>query len=115
MIGDMRPVLTPDRAVQGLSITRTHINIDSDPFHTGSTSWPHRGRDQSLRRQMREYRTDAGGDGLRRLRLGVAQTDDAKDHGLVAEAVEGREIEIGWAASIEICSTLVAVSSGRNE
>jgi len=38
---------------------------------------------------------NAGGDGFRRLRLRVAHADDAKDHGLVAEAVESREIEIG--------------------
>jgi len=40
---------------------------------------------------VRECRADAGGDGLRRLRRGVAHAD----HGLVAEAVEGGEIEIG--------------------
>ena len=44
---------------------------------------------------MCESRTDAAGDGLRRLRLGVAHIDDAEDHGLVAEAVEGRQIEVG--------------------
>ena len=44
---------------------------------------------------MPEYCTDAGGDGHRRFRFGVAHIDDAKDHGFVAKAVEGREIEIG--------------------
>ena len=32
---------------------------------------------------------------VRRLRLGLAHADHAKDHGFVAEAVEGRKIEIG--------------------
>jgi hypothetical protein len=54
------------------------------------------GRDQPLRRQVGEGGTDAGGDGLGRLRLGVA--DDAEDHGLAAEAFEGCKIEVGWAA-----------------
>src|SRR5271166_4784930 len=51
--------------------------------------------DLPLRRKMRECGADAGGDGFRGLRLGVAHADDAEDHGLVAEAVEGGEIEIG--------------------
>jgi hypothetical protein len=38
---------------------------------------------------------DAGGDGLRRLRHGGAHADHAEDHGLVTEAVEGFQIEIG--------------------
>jgi len=41
-----------------------------------------------------ERSTDAGGNGLRRLALGVAHADHAEDHSLVAEVVEGREIEI---------------------
>ena len=53
------------------------------------------GRDQPLGRQVPQCCTDAGGDGLRRFRFGVAHIDDSKDHGLVAETVEGREIEIG--------------------
>jgi pimeloyl-ACP methyl ester carboxylesterase len=53
------------------------------------------GGEQPLRRQVREGRADAGGDGLRCLRLRVAHADDAEDHGLVAEAVDGGEIEIG--------------------
>jgi hypothetical protein len=54
------------------------------------------GRDQPLGRQMLEGRADAGGDGLGCLGLGVAaHADRAKDHGLVAEPVEGREIEVG--------------------
>ena len=47
------------------------------------------GRDQRFGRQVLERRADAGGDRLRRFRLGVAHADDAEDHGLVAEAVEG--------------------------
>ena len=57
-------------------------------------------------RQVFECRADAGGDGLRRFRRGIVHADDAEDHGLVVEVVEGREIEI--------CSTVEAVSSGRN-
>src|SRR5215469_6610909 len=53
------------------------------------------GGDQPFRRQVLECRTDTGGDGLGRFRLGVAHADHAKDHGLVAEPVEGLEIEIG--------------------
>ena len=50
----------------------------------------------TLRRQMLEGRTNAGGDGLRWLGLGVIHSDDAaKDHGLVIEAGEGGQIEIG--------------------
>ena len=69
------------------------------------------GRDQPLGRQVREGGTDAGGHCLGRLRVGFAHADDAEDHGLAAEAIEGREVEI---PSIEICSTTVPVSSGRN-
>jgi hypothetical protein len=52
-------------------------------------------RDQPLGWRMLECRTDAGGDGVRRLRLGVAHANDAEDYGLVAEAGEGCEIEMG--------------------
>ena len=55
---------------------------------------------------MFECRADAGGDGLRRFRRGNVHADNAEDYGLVVEVVEGREIEI--------CSTVEAVSSGRN-
>ena len=48
------------------------------------------------------------------VRLLAAHADDAKDHGLVAEAVERAEIEVGLGPSIEICSTRAPTSSGRN-
>ena len=59
--------------------------IARDVFHA-----PIRRRDQPLERHA-----DAGGDGLRRLRFGVAHADHAKDHGLVAEPVGGPEGEFG--------------------
>ena len=61
-----------------------------DVFHAAI-----RGRDQPLRRQVYQCGADAGGEGLGRLGLPVAHADDGEDHGLVAEAVEVREIEIG--------------------
>lgn len=37
--------------------------------------------------------------GLERFRLAVAHIDDAEDHGLVAESVEGLKIEVGLSGS----------------
>jgi hypothetical protein len=61
---------------------------------------------------VREGGADAGGNGFRRLGLGVAHADDAEDHGLVAEAVKGRQIELGLGGFDR--DLLDAVSSGRN-
>jgi len=53
------------------------------------------GREQPFRRQVGEGTADAGRDDLHGLRLGIAHADEAEDHGLVAEPVEGREVEVG--------------------
>ena len=50
---------------------------------------------EALGREVVERRADASGDGLRRFRFGVAHADDAENHPLVAEAVEGCQIEVG--------------------
>src|SRR6516162_11871636 len=71
-----------DRRTLGECLELGEGEIARDVFHAAIG-----GRDQPFRRQVLERRTDAGGDGLGRLRLGVAHADDAKDHSLVAEPV----------------------------
>src|ERR1700758_2571392 len=63
--------------------------VARDVFHTAVG-----GGDQPLGRDVLERTADAGCNGFRRLRLRVAHADDAENDGLVAEPVEGREIEV---------------------
>jgi hypothetical protein len=83
-------LLAGDRGAVGERLELGQSEIARDVI-----SCRNRGGDQPLGRQVREGDADADGDGFRRLGLGVAHADDAKDHGLVAEAVKGRQIEIG--------------------
>ena len=83
--------MADDRGTFGERLQFGEGEIARDVFHAAI-----RRRDQPLRRQILEGRTNAGGDGLRWLGLGVIHSDDAaKDHGLVIEAGEGGQIEIG--------------------
>src|SRR5271167_4826132 len=100
MVGTLQPgkkdrsaagqLAADDRGTCGERLQFGEGGLARDVFHAAVG-----GGDQPLRWQVGEGGTDAGRDGLCRLRLGVAHADDAEDHGLVAEAVEGGEIEIG--------------------
>src|SRR5438552_15671378 len=74
---------------------RSRSRIASSVASSWAASSQGSARAISMKTQVRKCRTDASGDGLRRFRLGIAHAGDAEDHGLVAEAVEGREIEVG--------------------
>ena len=56
-----------------------------------------------------------GRDGFGGLGLRIAHADDAKDDGLVAEPVEGGEIEVGLGRLDRDLPGIVPVNSGRNE
>ena len=79
-----------DRSSLGERLQFGEGEIARDAFHAAI-----RGQDQPLGREVLERCADAGGDHLRGLRLGVAHANDTKDHGLVAEPVERREVGIG--------------------
>jgi len=89
-------VLTPgqlppdDRSALGQCLELGESHSARDVFHAAI------GRgNQPLRRQVLERGTDAGGDHFRSFRLGVAHADHSEYHGLVAEAGESRQVEIG--------------------